>query len=135
MTFQFQLLQSSRADQFTERVLKEARNVFKEIRVSMMNPDPELDPFKIPAFNELEELVFFLALVGDDEWFRKECDIMEFHDDDGDHLGLTLRRDRKMWLSEEGMRHLTATRIKAFTPLSYVRKQMDIYLKKRRGTS
>ncbi len=103
--------------------------VFKEIRMSLMNPDPELDPFKIPAFDTLEELLFFLALLGDDEWFRKECDIMEFRDSEGDHLGLTLRRNRKMWTSSEGMTHLGATHIKAFTPLSYVKKQINNYLK------
>lgn len=128
MTFQFQLLQSSKAPLFTDFVLKEAREVFKEIRMSLIHPDPELDPFKIPQFETVEELVFFLALVGDDEWLRKEADIIEFRDLEGDHLGITLRRDRKMWLSEEGRGHLTAVEMRAFTPLVYVRKQIKAFL-------
>lgn len=124
MTFQFHLLQSKDSNKFTPQVLAEARRVFKEIRMALLYADPELDPFKIPQFNALAELQFFLALVGDDEWMLKHVDIMELTDPTGAYLGLTLRVDRKMWLSEEGKKHLNASTLKAFTPLRYVRGQL-----------
>jgi hypothetical protein len=124
MTFQFHLLQSKDSKQFTPQVLKEARRVFKDIRLFLMFPDPEVDPFRIPQFDSLEELKFFLALVGDDEWFIKYADIMELKDSTGNYLGFTLRKDRKMWLSKEGRAHLKATELQAFTPLTYLKRQL-----------
>lgn len=68
MTFQIQLLTAAKAKRFTAPVLKEARKVFKEIRMAMLDPDPEQDPFRVPQFDKVEELIFFLGMVGDDEY-------------------------------------------------------------------
>lgn len=127
MTFQIQLLSSAQSKRFTAPVLKEARKVFKEIRMAMLEPDPEQDPFRVPQFDKVEELVFFLAMVGDDEWMRAHVDVFEFVEDGKHFIGFGLRKDRKMWLSEEGRTHLGASEIRAFTPLVYVRKQLKSY--------
>ena len=128
MTFQFQLLTSSVAKRFTPVLLKEARKVFKDIRMALLEPDPELDPFRVPSFDSAEELAFFLAMVGDDEWMKKAVDVFEFVETGRHFMGLALRKDREMWLSEEGRTHLNASAIRAFTPLSYVRVQLKAYL-------
>ncbi|MEK9159434.1 MAG: hypothetical protein AAB383_01760 [Patescibacteria group bacterium] len=131
MTFQFQLLTSLVAKRFTPALLKEARKVFKQIRMALVEADPELDPFRVPSFDTAEELVFFLAMVGDDEWIKKAVDVFEFVEKGRHFIGLGLRRDREMWLGEEGRTHLNASAIQAFTPLVYVKKQVAAYLKLR----
>jgi len=128
MTFQFQLLTSPIAKRLTPALLKEARKVFKDVRMALIEHDPELDPFRVPSFDSAEELAFFLAMVGDDEWMRKEVDVFEFVETGRHFIGLGLRKDRQMWLSEEGRTHLNASAIRAFTPLSYVRIQLKAYL-------
>lgn len=128
MTFQFQLLTSSAAKRFTPELLKEARKVFKEIRMALLEPDPEQDPFRVPSFDSAEELVFFLAMVGDDEWMKKAVDLFEFIEKGRHFIGLALRKDREMWLGEEGRTHLNASAIQAFTPSAYVKKQVNAYL-------
>lgn len=128
MTFQFQLLTSSAAKRFTPELLKEARKVFKDIRMALLVPDPEQDPFRVPSFDSAEELVFFLAMVGDDEWIKKSVDVFEFIEKGRHFIGLGLRKDREMWLSEEGRMHLNASAIQAFTPLAYVKRQVSAYL-------
>jgi hypothetical protein len=129
MTFQFQILNSAHGPRFTPTVLKEARKVFKEVRMGLLYCDEELDPFKVPSFDAIEELIFFLALVGDDEFFKKEVDALEFYEGKKPQLGFALRGDREMWLSEEGKKHLGAHKIFAFTPLSYVKKHIGLFLK------
>ena len=128
MTFQFKLLTSPAAKKFTPPLLKEARKVFKDIRMALVEHDPELDPFRVPSFDSAEELIFFLAMVGDDEWMKKEVDVFEFIETGRHFIGLGLRRDREMWISEEGQSHLNASAIQAFTPLVYVKKQVSAYL-------
>lgn len=128
MTFQIQLLTAAKAKRFTAPVLKEARKVFKEIRMAMLDPDPEQDPFRVPQFDKVEELIFFLGMVGDDEWIKANVDIFEFVEAGNRIIGFGLRKDRKMWLSEEGRIHLGTNEIRAFTPLTYVKKQLAAYL-------
>ena len=129
MTFQFQLLTSSVAKKFTPSLLREARKVFKDIRMALVEPDPEQDPFRVPSFDTAEELIFFLAMVGDDVWMKKAVDVFEFIEKGRHFMGLALRKDREMWLSEEGRTHLNASAIQAFTPLVYVKRQVAAYLK------
>lgn len=128
MTFQFQLLTSSIAKRLTPALLKESRKVFKDIRMALIEHDPELDPFRVPSFDSAEELAFFLAMVGDDEWMKSHVDVFEFVETGRHFIGLGLRKDREMWLSEEGRAHLNASAIQAFTPLSYVRIQLKQFL-------
>ncbi len=93
----------------------------------MLESDLEQDPFRVPQFDQVEELVFFLAMVGDDEWMRGHVDVFEFVEDGKHFIGFGLRKDRKMWLGEEGRTHLGASEIRVFTPLVYVKKQLASY--------
>lgn len=129
MTFQIQILTSAQSKRFTAPVLKEARKIFKEIRMAMMEPDPEQDPFRVPQSDIVEELVFFLAMVGDDEWMRDHVDVFEFVEEGKPFIGFGLRKHRKMWLGKEGMAHLGASEIRAFTSLTYVEAQIKMYFR------
>ena len=129
MTFQLQILTSSHAERFPPAILKEARKIFKEIRMAMLEADSDQDPFRVPQSDKVEELVFFLAMVGDDEWMRDHVDVFEFVEAAKHFIGFGLRKDRAMRLGEEGMAHLGASEIRAFTPLNYVKAQIEMYFR------
>lgn len=128
MSFQIQILTSAQAPAFTAPVLREARKVFKEIRMALLMPAPDQYPFRVPQFDTLEELVFFLAMLGDDDTLRKQVDVFEFIEGGMPFIGLGLHKDRSMWLSDEGKMHLNASSIKASSSLTYVKRQLKAYL-------
>lgn len=110
--FQFQLLQGKKGGVFTAARLKEARKVFKEIREFLLHPDPEVEPLRIPYFDFPEEWIFFLALVGDDSELVEAAVFVQYPQKGISVVGLGLKVDEWMWLSEDGHRHLGADDLK-----------------------
>jgi len=126
--FQFQLLQGEKAGLFTARHLKEARKVFREIREFLLEPDPELEPLRIPYFDFPEEWIFFLALVGDDPELRKVAVFVQYVEKGITVVGLGLKRDEKMWVSAEGKKHLETEDVKTFGVGKYVERAVKGWL-------
>lgn len=127
--FQYQLLYGKKAQLFTAAHLKESRHVFKEIREFLVDPDPEVEPLRIPYFDFPEEWIFFLALVGDDKEMCEVAVFVQYPVKGVNVLGLGLQRDQKMWLSEEGQKHLGTKDVDTFELKDFVETVVEDYLK------